>query len=471
MKILIIFTFILNLSTFASLRNARKADEQGKLLTTAVELYKSNYHFSAARYLQDYMKRGHKLNAKYDNIITRLIIMTGTRTFSYFDESELSKHELPSLNFILGTKKFNNRDYKGAVKYLSKVSQNHYFYPEVAFTLGASNSFLSNYKSSLKYYDVCIGAIDKRLSSLKKDKVKRYFQTIKELCLVNKARAFYKKKDYAKAIEVYEKFPKRSYIWPYTILENAWAHFQTGNYNRSLGAVVTYKSPLLKSYFLPEAEYLQALSYSRLCLWNDTNIVIKQYYDKYKKKSNGLKKVLLKNKKSQKYFIDLALNPEKLEKTNDNYTKEVMTQIQKQVKFSLMLKNYRRLEDEVASLKKWSRRKRFYKKIRNRLNYEKQKRSFYFNHYVKKEMFHFINEMHKFSYHLFNVHLDTLSSKRDLVYENKKLISNRARGDFDNVIRSKKQKVWDFRGAFWADELGDYSFGLKSNCELKENSK
>jgi hypothetical protein len=33
------------------------------------------------------------------------------------------------------------------------------------------------------------------------------------------------------------------------------------------------------------------------------------------------------------------------------------------------------------------------------------------------------------------------------------------------VKRSKFEYFWNFHGAFWADELGDYSLGLKSNCK------
>jgi hypothetical protein len=66
---------------------------------------------------------------------------------------------------------------------------------------------------------------------------------------------------------------------------------------------------------------------------------------------------------------------------------------------------------------------------------------------------------------MFNVKLEVISKKKDLVYSNKKLISNRARGSYENVQRDSKEFFFSFNGAFWADELGDYSFGLKSNCK------
>ncbi len=38
-------------------------------------------------------------------------------------------------------------------------------------------------------------------------------------------------------------------------------------------------------------------------------------------------------------------------------------------------------------------------------------------------------------------------------------------GALKNIERNQKQYLWDFIGEFWADELGDYVYSLKSACE------
>jgi hypothetical protein len=43
--------------------------------------------------------------------------------------------------------------------------------------------------------------------------------------------------------------------------------------------------------------------------------------------------------------------------------------------------------------------------------------------------------------------------------------SGRARGDVAYLRRTDKQYFWTFNGEFWADELGDYVFSLKSECK------
>ena len=81
-------------------------------------------------------------------------------------------------------------------------------------------------------------------------------------------------------------------------------------------------------------------------------------------------------------------------------------------------------------------------------------------------MFDFINQMNKFSRELLKLRLEIISKQKHLVYSNKSLVSDRGRGSSDNVNRKATEQFYDFFGEFWADELGSYSFGLKSNCKL-----
>ena len=53
------------------------------------------------------------------------------------------------------------------------------------------------------------------------------------------------------------------------------------------------------------------------------------------------------------------------------------------------------------------------------------------------------------------------------VLDNAKALAeaSRMRGSDSNVSRKSNQYFFDFNGSFWADELGDYSFGLQTACK------
>jgi homoserine dehydrogenase len=87
------------------------------------------------------------------------------------------------------------------------------------------------------------------------------------------------------------------------------------------------------------------------------------------------------------------------------------------------------------------------------------------NYHAKEDIFKTLEKVQYFSGEMFKINLEIISKKKDLVYSNKKLIADRGRGDLSHVQRAKTESFWSFDGPFWADELGDYSFGLKSNCQ------
>lgn len=68
---------------------------------------------------------------------------------------------------------------------------------------------------------------------------------------------------------------------------------------------------------------------------------------------------------------------------------------------------------------------------------------------------------------MFNLKLELLSKKRDDLYKSANANDDRSRGEAENVNRKKNQYFFDFNGSFWADELGDYSFGLTSKCKIE----
>ena len=216
---------------------------------------------------------------------------------------------------------------------------------------------------------------------------------------------------------------------------------------------------------MPENEVLNALSYYRLCLWNDSLKVIEQYYKVYKSKSDELKKILIKHKKSHIFFLKLLFTEvSKTEKVNP-FIRNLVTQVKKKVKFSVDVVNYKKAQNELKYLRKMKKglfRKFLIKDLKTEISW----RAKHLNYLLKVSMFDFLNDIHRFSYEMFNIKLEIYARQRNLVYENKRLVSYRSRGSDKNIDRNDSQQFYNFRGEFWADELGEYSFGLKSNCSV-----
>ena len=213
---------------------------------------------------------------------------------------------------------------------------------------------------------------------------------------------------------------------------------------------------------MPEAEVLKALNYYQLCLYPDALNIIDRFYKEYKPKSEALKKVLT-SQGEDLYFYKLMFRPIVETEKEHRFLRNLITQVNRRVKYSLDLKSLYSINTEIFHDHKDANMEKL---LSSQRDIKEQ-----INHYVKVSMYKFINQTHKLSKDMFNLKLEVLAKQRDLVYKRETLDTKRARGSSKNVQRKSYQEQWDFNNAFWADELGDYSFALESACNVDKKRR
>ena len=442
-----------------------KGRDKNKLI--AHELIDGDFYFSAIPFINNFLEENNQVDAELENDIETLVIKTGSIAILNLEDKRLEKFTSPSISLILGTRLFNKEQYKKAFEVLNNIPEDHKFAIESALIKGTIKNLERKNIEALMFYEACIKKAKKNEDDLKNEKLKKYYNYLFETCMIRTARLKMEEKKYTEAVEIYDQIDKRSYKWPYVLLDKAWAQYYLGDYNRSLGLAVTFKSPLMESYFFPEAEVLTALSYYNLCLWDDSLSVVDHFYDFYQAKAFELKELLGKNKNSETYFLDLYYADTKTREDLNPFIRNLITQTRKQVKFNLDLASLMAAKEELQQLKRLKNKNTFTinleKNIESTISFISKK----INFYIKKEIFTFVNEIHKHSYSMFNLKLELLSKKRDDLYKSANANDDRSRGEAENVNRKKNQYFFDFNGSFWADELGDYSFGLTSKCKIE----
>jgi hypothetical protein len=431
------------------------------------ELFESDYYYSAAFFAKRHLIQAKSITPAFEQVMERLVQRTGSDTFSDLPTDVLSKHaqQAPTLAFTLGQRYFKERNFEKAIQLLSSIPDDHRFYVESQLSISGLHTLKGQVDKAKEHYTICMKHGAKMATSSGQDKLRRYYVVIAEQCRVNLARLDYADKKFPEGLETYEKIDKRSFLWPSLLLEKAWASYMLQDYNRSLGLLVTYKSPLMEQYFFPESEVLAALSYYRLCLWDDSLTVVEHFYNHYAPKSEELKKVINAHRESHDWFYELSLLERSKQMEIAPYVPQMMTQIKKSVKFSLDLIGIRKAEQELKDLQALPQglfKTLLISEVSDSRDFHRRQ----LNHFIKEQFFSLVNKINSLSYEMFNIKLEIMSKKRDLIYKNQKLVAERGRGDSSNVKRNSKQYFWDFKGEFWADELGEYSFGLKSNCEI-----
>lgn len=448
---------------FIPLLLANSAWSADKPKTLSEKLQDKRYYYSA---LNEFFIETYNRTIINDDLkrLEDLLFYTGIELLEDYDPTLLNKYPTSSTRFILARRALQLKKYKQALELFSKVHPDHRYYPEGKLLEAQVYDRLNQPKERVESYKVCQKSAEKNESNAPSEKIKRYYRMVYEICLVNQARDHFKAGEYQASLDAYNKVPKVSYKWPYLLLEKAWVHYQMGDYNRALGLLVTYKSPLLDTYFFPEAEYLAALSYFRLCLYDDSLTIINQYYQFYRPRFQSLGAVLKQNRNSKNYFYDLMFKPGDELKKHEDFVRQIMTRLKKQTRFSLDFNSIFKIKQEIKRIQQ-NEKKAIKELLLGHLYEVKDNMTTKINYNAKTDIFQFLESVPFYSSELFKLNLEIVARKRDLIYRNKKLVADRSRGDYSNVNRSKYEQFWKFQGEFWADELGDYSLGLKSNCK------
>jgi tetratricopeptide (TPR) repeat protein len=460
---------ISSLNIFGSAKDAydvyKKDHSKFKNKNIAHDLIDGKFYFSAIPYINKYLEEQNEIDLDLEKDIEILVLKTGTMAVLNLEESKLAKFNIPSVNLILGTRLFNKEEYKKAYDILDKIPDSHPFSLEASLIKGTIKDLDRKNIEASQLYHSCVKKAHKAEDNSNDEKLKRYFLYMKETCVIRIARLKIEDKKYEDALEIYKLIDKRSYRWPYILLDKAWASYYLKDYNRTLGLTVTYKSPLMESYFFPESEVLTALAYYNLCQWDDALKVVDHFYDFYKPKSEALKAILGQNKNSETYFLDLYYADTNTRESLNPFIKNLITQTRKQIKFNLDLASFKAAKDELLLIRKLKNKNELTNEMESNLENTILFVGKKINFYIKKEIFNFINEIHKHSFSMFNLQLELLAKKREEIYTANEVKENRQRGSEKNIRRKIDQYLFDFNGSFWADELGDYSFGLENRCK------
>ncbi len=354
--------------------------------------------------------------------------------------------------YKLALNSFNNR-----------IFTNHPSRPFAHHLKAATYSILKRYEAADAEFRECYYQSNKYFKRYKSKNRKRNLLINKDLCLVGISRNQFAKKKFSDANLSYLDLSKSSYIWPEIMFEEAWNSFYLKDYNRSLGKLVTYKAPVFDYIFNPEVNILRSLAYMELCLWDDVNKVVENFYKKYSSGNDYIKNILAKNKNRYIAYYKLgkkALNRDRL--IRNKLLRTILKGISRDPAFLELFDSFHSAKKEISTLKKMRGirgKSVLMDSLREALVLQRNLIGFYVKNSLMKHSKRLDKAFEGMSY----IKLEILSSQKDRIY-GIKINNKRERGDIKNLKRNEKQYFWRFNGEFWADELGDYVFSLKSQC-------
>ena len=468
----LIFLSLLALYTInaqASYVNASRIYQHGdyeKYPQLVSELIADKMYFSATPFLKEYLTVTNKTNeTALDKLLDELISEVGIRQFEVLPVNVLEKSNAPTIRYILARKFFRQGKYDQALKYLAKpIDGSNPVKPFALLLEGSILSVTSQGDKAIPIFRECIEVANSHISHAQDKERLWQLKINRDYCLVGIARTEFALQKYEAANLSYLDLQKSSIIWPEILFEEAWNSFYLKDFNRTLGKLVTYKAPLFHYIFNPEIEVLKALSYMEMCLWDDSNKVVEQFYAKYELENEQYKKYLNSLGKDYSKFYLLIKEDKEGKTPSGNLLSTALNSISRDSTFRELHASYGAAHNEIEAVNAMANSKFktvIHENLRDALNLQRD----LMGGYIKAQLYLYSAQMTKAFEDMSYIKLEILSKKKTELYDQVSMRGDRARGDFMYVKRTDKQYFWNFKGEFWADELGDYVFALRSECK------
>lgn len=456
-------------SAFASYEAAEKSYGRGTISLsgyrrTIIQMVNDGHYFSVIPWMKDFLVKNKKtLDRDLENAFDKMLYVTGVKPFESLPEEILKRSRSGNIRYILAKRMIRKGRYNDALAELNRVNGDHPAYPFVAHMKGTVYSLLGKNKEAETQFKDCIRTSERESSDANSQLQKDQLLLNRDYCLAGVARVQFANKSYAQAELNYLDIQKSSFVWPEILFEEAWTSYYVKNYNRTLGKLVSYNAPVFDFVFKPEVEVLKALTYMKMCLYDDARKTADGFYEDLLNPSRELRRFLNSRGKDYRYYYRLMSDYEAGKGVPLPIIEPILKSIQKDGAFIEMKGALASAIGEYNKLRK-KRKSSFRSNLINNLKVVLGEYRTTLGAYIRSSMVSKYAELYSAFQGMSYIKLEILAQKKEQLYKTDLSSKNRKRGDVKYIQRNDKQYFWTFNGEFWADELGDYVFALRSEC-------
>jgi hypothetical protein len=458
----IIFLILLTTSPMLFSNVSRSPSSANEKVVLLEELISNNMLYTAQEIIRLELSKG-RWSRNYESYLDVLFSEVGTEQLDRLKITPAQSSRSKNLSYLKGKSSLRNSDYKSAVKYLNKsIKPGKNFYANQIFLLASAQMLNGKYDLANNNFMECEGILRNNISkdeSLFGDEKR----IILDSCILNQARLEFERGNFYISSKQYDKIKKSSRVWPEILFEQAWSSFYQGNYNRTLGKLVTYRSPFFDFIFNPEVEVLEALSYMEICYFENTQEVVNNFYKKYSDDSKYLKRFFNKYANQKSKVGSLLINVKNRKAIKNKLLKRIFESINKDLVFKRLISNYQGIREELKLVKSYPKKK-YISYLAKKLKVAEKRQRELIGSYTLRIIDRSNRMLEKSFRGMSYIRLEILKKEKQRFF-GKKYNTGKI-GELKNVKFDSSHYVWGFNGEFWADELGDYVFSLKSECKV-----
>jgi tetratricopeptide (TPR) repeat protein len=441
----------------------------------AQSLQRLGLYYSASRFYSVIVRRGNNAGNPYfkaamDELgkINAKVSLGQSHVVQLF-KAKISSSDVPGAArgfyfYYKGVEFFGDQALEKAKDAFEKVPSDSSYYNGAIFHLGVIENLSGNQSQALAQFE-------KVLRSTRDAESER---EIREMAIMNIARINYEQKRYPESINYYGQIPRDSDHWLDAIWETSWAFFFMQKFNNTLGQIHTLHSPFFENRFYPEAFILQAITYLRLCRYDEVKASMKNFKVRYAPVNSALKSLLGTYSGNPRGFFKHVYDYSRGENTKFREAEEIIKKLTYMDAFRSARDIMRFSDREIEALDpyqiKWSSSglhavlKDFLKAKKSQAVADAGERMYKLSTTYTRQLYDLSNQTRMIVAEMQLGKLEKLRSQISAVKEHTKI---EFIGGMQKLAIGQSLEYWPFEKEYWEDELGYYVYNLASKCTKK----
>lgn len=367
--------------------------------------------------------------------------------------------------YYKGIEAFTAKQLEVAGDYFQKVPASSDYFVGALFHLGVVANLAGRHSKAIQRFQQVLRATEGQ-----EEKRELY-----ESAIMNLARVHYEQKRFPLAISFYGRIPRDSDHWLDAIWETSWAFFFLEKFNNTLGQIHTIHSPFFYNRFYPETYILQAITFLRLCRYDQVKASMRLFRDRYQNVFQAIKKMLGRYKGDPRGFYQLVSrykNAGSLSKYEP--AEEIVKKLTMVDSFKGARDTMRFASREMDALAGYSGAWQSSGLIAAIKTFLKGKKGTAVTG-AGRDMYRLATTYYATLLGLSNqtklivaeMQLGKLASLRAKISAHKQKTSIQFIGGLQQLDINQTLEYWPFNQEYWEDELGFYVFNMASRCAKK----
>ena len=372
--------------------------------------------------------------------------------------------DLDEIRFMLGRYHYQAGEHKKALERLTRIKitgkENYlkarYLMGVIYVILNRAQPAVNAFKDVLRY--------EKQVGS------PGYYTRYQQFANMALGRLFFSIGKYDTAGRYYDRINEGTEAWLDSLFELGWTYFHLMRLDRVMGQLHTLNSPYFEDRYYPEARVLEALILFRTCRFNETLVTVQRFLRDYKPLRKELDAQLGGTRSDAEfywYLSSLASDKEGLSVQLRRIFNVALSDRELQRMFALVAK----LGVEGRKLEKLKRNTSAQRaaqaliddlgRVRNVMISEAGAMARKRLAVVREELTEIIRQGLRIKY-------ESLKARRNSINGAVRMqMAKTAAAAMEPREPDSEHVIWPFDGGYWRDELGGYTYDIKSKCEKK----